>query len=313
MSSPPTPCISPDPSVWRARPLLGTLVSIRVDGMPRAEANDAIERAFAEVALVHRLMSFHEDASDVSRLNREAMLRPVQVHRHTYDVLRCAQLVAQDSGGAFDVSVAGRLVDWGVLPAPASSPSPDPAASWRDIELGPEHTLRFHRPLWIDLGGIAKGFAVDRAIDALVAAQAAQCVVNAGGDLRVAGAARERVVLDAQREAEADVPVLEIANAGLASSSGARDRRRHAGRAVGPHVDARTGAATGRTSFVSVVAPTCMVADALTKVVLAQRRRAAPVLARFGAVAYWHNVRLGWRPIPREPVPTGEPPSCRTP
>ena len=83
------------------------------------------------------------------------------------------------------------------------------------------------------------------------------------------------------------------------------------GSAAGPHVHGRTGAATGRRSFVSVVASTCMVADALTKVVLAQRRRAEPVLARFGAVAYWHNIRLGWRAMPREPCAIEERPPCR--
>jgi thiamine biosynthesis lipoprotein len=270
-----------------------------------------MEHAYAEVALVHRLMSFHEADSDVSRLNREAFLRPVQVHPHTFDVLHCALLVARASGGVFDISVARQLVAWGILPAPAATPLPDAEASWRDIELGPECTLRFHRPLWIDLGGIAKGFAVDRAIEAMAPAMAPQCVVNAGGDLRVAGAAKERVVLDAERERDADVPVLEIENASVASSSGVRDRRRHAGRAAGAHVHGRTGAATGRRSFVSVLAPTCMIADALTKVVLAQRMRAAPVLERFGAVAYWHNVRLGWRAVPRESRANEERAQCR--
>jgi thiamine biosynthesis lipoprotein len=299
--SPPTPCTSPAASTSRARPLLGTIVSIRLDGLPRAQASEAIERGFAEVELVQRLMSFHEDASDVSRLNREAVLRPVRVHPHTYEVVRCAQVVAAGSGGVFDISVAGRLVEWGILPAPPAAQPPDAGASWRDIELGPDGTLRFHRPLWIDLGGIAKGFAVDRAIAAMAAAGPPQCVVNAGGDMRVAGAARERVLLDAERGPDADVPVLEIENASLASSSGVRHRRRRGERAAGPHVHGRTGAAIGRCSFVSVLAPTCMVADALTKVVLAQRMRAVPVLEQFGAAAYWHNVRLGWRAITREP------------
>lgn len=308
MSSPPTRSTSQAPSTQRARPVLGTLVSIRIDGLPRDEANEAIDRAFAEVERVHRLMSFHEPGSDVSRLNREALLRPVPVDPFTYEVLRCALVVAEASGGVFDPCVARQLVAWGILPAPRDAPPADAAASWRDIELGPDGTLRFHRPLWIDLGGIAKGFAVDRAIEALAAARAPQCVVNAGGDLRVAGAAPERVVLDAERARDADLPVLELRDASVASSSGVRDRRRHDGRAVGPHVHGRSGVVTGARSFVSVVASTCMIADALTKVVLARRSRAAPLLQRFGAVAYWHNARLGWREIPREPRAIGEHP-----
>jgi thiamine biosynthesis lipoprotein len=249
------------------------------------------------VDVVQRLMSFHEDASDVSRANRDALARPVQVHPHTYAVLRQAQAIADASAGVFDICVAGRLVEWGILPPPRAVGRPDPGASWRDIELGPEHTLRFHRPLWIDLGGIAKGYAVDRAIEAIAPAGARRCIVNAGGDLRVAGRGTQRVLLDAERDPADSVPVLEIENLGLASSSGLRHRRRHGDRPAGPHVHGRTRSVIGARSFVSVVAPTCIVADALTKVVMAQRRRALPVLQRHGAAAYWHSPRLGWRAI----------------
>lgn len=297
MSSPRTPCTSRTDDTERARPLLGTTVSIRLEGLPRACASDAIASGFAAVELVQRLMSFHEDASDVSRVNRNALLRPVQVHPHTYAVLRQAQIIADESAGVFDICVAGRLVEWGILPPPRAAGPPDPGASWRDIELGPDHTLRFHRPLWIDLGGIAKGFAVDLAIEAIAPAGARKCVVNAGGDLRVAGHGTERVLLDAERGRGDAVPVLEIENLGLASSSGLRHRRRHGDRTAGPHVHGRTRSVIGTRSFVSVVAPTCVIADALTKIVMAQRRRALPVLERHGAAAYWHNPRLGWHAI----------------
>ncbi len=301
MSSPRTPCILRAASTERARPLLGTMVSIRLEGLPRACANDAIDSGFAAVEFVQRLMSFHEDASDVSRANRDALARPVQVHPQTYAVLRQAQAIAEESAGVFDICVAGRLVEWGILPLPRAARPPDPGASWRDIELGPDYTLRFHRPLWIDLGGIAKGYAVDRAIEAIAPAGAQQCVVNAGGDLRVAGRATERVLLDAERDPGDAVAVLEIENLGLASSSGLRHRRRHGGRAAGPHVHGRTRSVMGARSFVSVLAPTCVVADALTKVVMAQRRHALPLLERHGAAAYWHSPRLGWRAIGGDP------------
>ena len=66
--------------VRRARPLLGTFVEIEVTGAAKSAMNTAIDAAFEAVAWVHRLMSFHEPDSDVSRLNREAFVRPITVH-----------------------------------------------------------------------------------------------------------------------------------------------------------------------------------------------------------------------------------------
>src|SRR5882724_10535413 len=74
----------------RARPLLGTLVSIRVGGTARREANLAIDTGFDAVAAVHRLMSFHESGSDVSRLNGDAFDGAVAVDSRTMTVLRRA-------------------------------------------------------------------------------------------------------------------------------------------------------------------------------------------------------------------------------
>ena len=83
--------------------------------------------------------------------------------------------------------MAPALVARGHLPRPAKAPEPDGAASWRDIRLLPENRIRFRRPLWIDLGGIAKGHAVDRAVEEALRFAPFQVSVNAGGDLRVAG------------------------------------------------------------------------------------------------------------------------------
>src|SRR5438067_2190264 len=69
----------------RARPLLGTHVAIRVEARSEAEGHDAIDTAFAEIALIHRLMSFHEAGSDIGRLNENAHEGAVRVHPHTYE------------------------------------------------------------------------------------------------------------------------------------------------------------------------------------------------------------------------------------
>ena len=116
----------------------------------------------------------------------------------------------------------------------------------------------------------------------------AQVSVNAGGDLRIAGPNPERVQLRAPSDGQ-HVPVLEIENASLASSSGRDDLHLAGGKAVGPHLNGKTHGSVGTHSFVSVVADRCMIADALTKTVLARGADAAGLLTRHNATAYFND------------------------
>jgi thiamine biosynthesis lipoprotein len=277
----------------RARPLLGTRVDIRVEDSDESAANAGIDKGFAAIAEIHRLMSFHESASDVSRLNREAARSAVTVDPLTFEVLRHAQNFSEQSDGLFDITAARRLVEWDFLPKPGDAPAPAADASWRDIVLEDENRIRFKKPLWIDLGGIAKGFAVDQAMAAVGARSEIQVYINAGGDLRVAGPNVELVRLRSAIEMDA-VPVIEMEDGALASSSGREHLKDHRNSRVGPHVDGRTGLSVGADSFVTVAAGDCLTADALTKVVLAAGSRAEPILGHFGAIAYFYDISAGW-------------------
>ena len=281
--------------IERARPLLGTTVSMRVHGLSESDANRAIDEAFGEIALVHRLMSFQQAESDVSRLNREAAVRTQDVHPATFEVLYWAREIAEASVGCFDITVADKLVEWGMLPAPDSRHPPDPQADWRDIELGEDYGVRFRRPLWIDLSGIAKGYAVDRAIERLQRHGAVQACVNAGGDLRIYGPHAEAIALRHEKPASEGIPVLEIENAAVASSGGDIERRGHEGEMAGPHVDGRDGRAIPMGRFASVVAESCLIADALTKPVLILQEASGALLRRFGASAHLCDATCGWR------------------
>jgi thiamine biosynthesis lipoprotein len=291
---------SPPPSIERARPLLGTLVAVRVDRVSPWRAKRAIEGAFAAVSEIQRLMSFQDAASDVSRLNREAATRAVKVHAHTYCVLAWAAHIAQVSNGIFDVSIAGRLAEWGILAAPEAAQPFDPSATFRDVELLPGHCVRFKRPLWLDLSGIAKGYAVDRAIARLTHFGIKSARVDAGGDLRVLGTQTETVALRTAMPHLHVQPALEIEGAALATSSGHVTRRRHGGGWVSSHVAGASRAAIDARTTVSVVARRCVIADALTKVVLADPTRSAYVLEHFGAGAYVHHPDApgsGWKTL----------------
>jgi thiamine biosynthesis lipoprotein len=219
----------------------------------------------------------------------------VAVDPRTSEVLHIAQNVELLSRGVFNIAIAPRLVASGCLPRPVSPFVPDLCACWRDVELLPDHGVRLRKPLWLDLGGIAKGYAVDRAIASLRASGASQVCVNAGGDLRVCGARAEPVWLRSGQGSVTCLPALKLANAAVATSSAAA-----AGAAVAPHVHGGTRETVCSGATVSVVADSCVIADALTKVVLAgDAAISAEVLAAFAAQARVHHADLGWTRLGR--------------
>ena len=158
------------------------------------------------------------------------------------------------------------------------------SGSWRDIILESAGRVRFRRPLLIDFGGIAKGFAVDRAVEILKRKRVMAAIVNAGGDLRVFGSASQLVHLRHPQAAEPRCWNGETSRARVATSGiyFARTNRRGC---VSPILDARTGRAACDLISVTVGAANCVTADALTKVVFALREQAAPLLARYSADA----------------------------
>jgi thiamine biosynthesis lipoprotein len=283
------------PETRRARPWLGTIVDIRVRGLEEKAALRAIDAAFEEVATIHSLLSFHDPGSELSRLNRCAAETAIPVDARTREVLRLALAIARESDGRFDPTVAFELVRSGFLPAPTGVQPPEPTATWREVRLEGDR-VRFDCPLWLDLGGIAKGYAVDRAIERLAGEGVTDACVNAGGDLRVIGSESEVVHLRLSVGAPTSwVAAMEVRDLSVASSSGHLERRRQGNRWIGPHLDGMSRRPVGVNRSASVVAGRCAVADALTKVVLADRRFAKVVLPRFDATAVTHDRRRGWQ------------------
>jgi thiamine biosynthesis lipoprotein len=215
-------------TVRRARPLLGTLVEIRVDSA-RPAALQAVERAFAAVERVHRAMSVQESSSDIARLRSGdwCALDP-----WTRRVLERAEEIRLATDGLFDCAACGYALD-----------------------------------------GIAKGFAVDQAVECLQGAGIAAGVVNAGGDLRVFGDESEEIYLRLPQRPAQLVRLGRLRNAAIATSARAG--------LVDPLSAPGRSPAVGAT----VIADDCMTADALTKPCLLEPGRAAELAARFGARA----------------------------
>lgn len=268
------PCC-PSPERWqtRAQVWLGTLVAVSL--LPQ-EANEArFATAFAAIAHVHRHMNAHDPASDLGRIARHAHRRGVRVDRETHAVLELAQELAAATRRRFDISAAA------ARPRRAH-PRLRRAQGFgaQALHLEPGRRVRTERPLALDLSGIAKGHAVDHAVTALRVSGASAGLVNAGGDLRVFGPGLwvpVRVRLP-QHPTHA-LPLFELHDAAVASSADYfRDGR-------STLFDPRTQRRRGYAGSISVIAPSCALADALTKIVALMPAQAAPLLARYGAHA----------------------------
>jgi FAD:protein FMN transferase len=266
----------------RAQPWLGTLVEISV---PPGAPPEAVSAAFCAIARVHKLMSFHDRASDVSRFNRAQAGESIDIDPATWAVLQLAEEVGRVSGGHFDIACAPRLVEWQLLPAPeASSPVFHPASTV--LALEDAGRVRKLAPAWIDLGGIAKGYAVDLAVAALQAAGVDGGCVNAGGDLRVFGPEQWPVTVRAPAAPRRAGTQLLLHEEAMATSGSYFSAREHQRGLVSALVDARDGTPLTAPRSASVRAPRCVLADALTKVVLASGDPEHAALAAFGASAF---------------------------
>jgi thiamine biosynthesis lipoprotein len=294
-------------SVRRARPLLGTFVEIEVAGAARSEIDAAIDAAFEAIANVHRLMSFHEPDSDVSRLNREAGLRPVEVHAWTFQVLEAAVAMHRRSNGIFDIAVAPALQTMGLLPQRDDDPPIDAGArSFDSIELSEGNTVRFRdAAVRIDLGGIAKGYAVVRALEVLRGFDVTSGLVNAGGDLAAFGQAPQTIHLRHPRDPRRLICCIEVSDEALASTARRFDLFHAADTTASAIIDPDTGEPAHAIDGATVRARSCMVADALTKIVMIAGTDATELLEHYDASALlisadgdvqitpdWHAVHL---------------------
>lgn len=251
--------------VRRARPLLGTIVEISLAGSDVNALHASANAAFGTIASIHGLMSFQSADSDVSRLNNSAVGRAVQIDPRTWRVIQLAHEVSVASSGVFDITVGGAMMARGDLPGMLRR-QPDRDASFRDIELLADSRVRMRRPLAIDVGGIAKGYAVDCAVSVLREMGVDSGCVNAGGDLRVFG--DETVLVEVRDPHNPEVAGARVNVQDRAFATSANYTPGMNFSSAGIVLDARDGARVVDGRSASVRATNCVVADALAKCVL---------------------------------------------
>lgn len=244
------------------RPLLGTFVEIAAcndDG----QAQEAIRAAFAAIAEIQQLLSFQQADSELSRLNAIPGCW-LSLSQHSLRVLKLAKTMMVATDHRFNCTVGGALIDRGVLPNHGGRYLTHGTAE--DIEISRDQA-RLARPVRITLDGIAKGFAVDRAIAALKKCKVRYGWVNAGGDLRVFGDCTLPVN---QRRANDDLKFLGgLRDAALATShNGSLQDKERPGLIVNTEflTKRNSESSTSRSDVFSVIARYAWRADALTKV-----------------------------------------------
>lgn len=177
--------------------IMGTSVTAEIWHDDPAEAQELLAAVMSEMRRIEAAYSPYIEESELSTLNNTAARRPVKVSKEMWALLKASQRVSELSNGAFDITYAsaGRLYDYrgGERPDASALASALAAINFKHVVLSRGRRVRFAHPgVYIDLGGIAKGYAVDRATALLRKRGVSQGMVAAGGDSRILGDRRGR-------------------------------------------------------------------------------------------------------------------------
>jgi FAD:protein FMN transferase len=192
--SPGTPAAQDSGTTREYRYLMGTSVEVEAYGSPDTLRRAAIDEAFGAITEVDRLMSNYREDSELSRINRLAAHEPVRVSDPMLSILEAAQEMSAKSQGGFDATVGPLVRLWGFhdkkphVPTTAELAAVRPLVDYHNLLVDRHaHSVRFARPgVEIDLGGIAKGFAVEVAANVL-RGRALGGFIDAGGNQYLVG------------------------------------------------------------------------------------------------------------------------------
>lgn len=250
--------------------VMGTLVEIKALGADQKQLEIAVNDAFAEMSRLERLLSRHLPQSEVSHLSAAATA--LNVSTETAELLTLGQQIARQSDGAFDLTLGGVKRLWAI-----ESDTPQiPTAGQLQVALegvGPEslqiNGLRVRKSipaLEVDLGGIAKGYAVDRAVEVLRLGGITSAAVNAGGDIVLLGDRQGqpwRIGIQHPRQKDELLTTLPVVNRAVVTSGDYERFFEQGGRRYHHIFDPRSGQPARLSQSVTVVAKDAASADAL--------------------------------------------------
>ncbi len=266
----------PAPAEWYSREeaIMGTAVRVELWHEDATAARAAMRAVMDEMHRIDASMSPYKHDSELSRINREAAQKPVPISQEMFDLIARSIEFSQLSGGAFDItfSSVGYLYDYRehVKPTDAQIAKALPGINYRHLRLDPKaRTIHYARPgVRIDLGGIAKGHAVDNCIAILKNRGITNAIVTAGGDSRLLGDRRGRPwnvgIRDPRQRGEV-AAVLPLADVAI-STSGDYERFFEEDGVRHHHIiNPRTGKSATGVRSVTIIGPDGITTEGLTK------------------------------------------------
>lgn len=263
-------------TVTRTEMHMGTLVSVRVDGLDYAAAQPHLDAAFAAIRAVDERFSNYKPDSELSTLNAKAAHWPQPVSEEMAFLLGEAVRWGERSGGALDCTVGPLVRAWGFfkregrIPAPAELTEARARSGWSHLRFdAAARTVAFDRDgVELDFGGIGKGYAVDRAAAVLRDRGVTSALVDAGGNFYGFGApeGREHWRIGIRHPLRKDdlIADVDVSGAGIATSGGYENYFEADGKRYVHIFDPRTGRPVEGMLSTTVVAPTATAADALS-------------------------------------------------
>jgi thiamine biosynthesis lipoprotein len=264
---------------WQTRVtdgIMGTRITVELWADDAAQADAANEAVLVEMRHIDASMSTYKPSSEISQVNAKAADGPMHISQELFDLLATAKEYSRLTQGAFDITYAsvGYLYDFRrhVRPDETQIRKALPAVNYEHVLLDKEHqTVQFsQKGVRIDLGGIAKGYAVDRGIEALKSLGVTHAYVAAGGDSRIIGdrfgtpwVVGIRDPMKGEGSVIARIPLVDAAM----STSGDYERFFDEGGVRYHHIiDPRTGHSASKVHSATVIGPTATRTDGLSKV-----------------------------------------------
>ncbi|HEX3800928.1 MAG TPA: FAD:protein FMN transferase [Verrucomicrobiae bacterium] len=257
-------------------PHMGTLFSITLYARDAGEANAAAEAAFAEVAKLDRMMTDYDPSSELMQLCRRPVGEPTRVSPELFELLAESLRVARETDGAFDITVGPFVRAWRAARKSKILPSAGELARLR-ANVGYEHvrldaktkTVTLLAPdMQLDLGGIAKGYAADRALEKMRRYGVTRALVAASGDIAIGdappGKAGWRVGIAALDGAAGELArTVLLANAGVSTSGDSEQNVEIGGVRYSHIIDPQTGLGMTNHIQTTIIGPNATITDGL--------------------------------------------------
>ena len=253
---------------------MGTLVEISVYEKDKDLAQLAIQNAFDEIQRMEKLMSTHIPTSEISQINQSAGLRTVSVSPEVLEVIRRALYWAEQTDGALDVSIGPVHELWDFDGDHPALPDKNTLAQellkvdYRKIQIENQTVFLMDKGMRLHLGAIAKGYAVDQAINILQDSNIRHALINAGGDLKTLGKRPDqtawKIGLQHPRRPESILASFSLTEKAVATSGDYQKYFDHEGARYHHILNPKTGYPVTGVMSATVVAKTVMDADSLS-------------------------------------------------